>query len=83
MDRHGRGSGGQRRFHHPSGQRAGPVEQDADLHGGHAVAVQHDVAAPPIDPAGAEAIPDLAEKPSPERGEFLPRRPDGDDGGPA
>ena len=62
MDGHGRYPSGQRGCHHAASERAWPVEQDADLHVRHAVEVEHDVAASPVDPARMQAVPDLAKE---------------------
>ena len=83
MDGHGRGPGGQRGCHHPADERARLVEQDADLHVRHAVQVEHDIAASPVDPARVQAVPHLTKKLPLQRGELLPRRRGGNDGGPA
>ncbi len=58
------------------------VEQDANLDVRHIVAVQHDVAAAPVDPARPQAVPHLAQQLPPQPGELRPRGRGGDHGGP-
>ena len=77
MDGLGRDPSRQRGCHHAAGERARLAEQDADLYVRHAVPVEHDVAASPVDPACVQALPHLAEKLAPQCGEVLPRRPGG------
>jgi hypothetical protein len=79
MDGRGRSPGGQRGCHDAASERAWPLEQDADLHVWHAVEVEHDVAASPVDSARMQAVPHLAQEPPPQRGKVLPRRRGGND----
>src|SRR3954447_21560275 len=81
VDSHRGGPGRQRGCGDPTGEGARLVEHDADLDVGHAVQVEHDVAASPVNPAGVQTVPHLAEKLPPQCGEVLPRRRGGYDGG--